>query len=466
MTIPRPCISSRARSRRCARSSPMSPPPMRWRGCPTTCICCRRKVDQLAHSPGHGDALAMLEQRIAALTSTIESREQQRPAESSGHYEFLESAIRALTERIDRMPVGNDNASAFAHLEQRVSYLLERIEAATDPRGSATISAGSRTRCRISSAISKPSTPTSPRSPTTAGSPLAPPPQIGYRLVDIVKRELSDIRFSQVETDRRTQDALETVHSHARPCRRSPCHDRRRSAQRPRSLQRRRRCRWLRAGDADAAACPPAPVYVEPVYVDRSSRRRGWRCRSRSRNCPIRPRQTQFSAPAEEHFVAAPRDFHAAARRASAVDCRRRCRQRRARSAKSSAARQFARRDRVRSAAGSSARAWHRPESADVLTVGAHRSLRGSARRDRRTAQRADEHVELHRRRAPRRPSGRRRARRTTRRSARRLPPRPSPRKAKESRRTSPRTSRAPPAPKARASPRKSARCWSARASW
>ena len=30
------------------------------------------------------------------------------------------------------MPVGNDNASAFAHLEQRVSYLLERLEANSD----------------------------------------------------------------------------------------------------------------------------------------------------------------------------------------------------------------------------------------------------------------------------------------------------------------------------------------------
>ena len=34
------------------------------------------------------------------------------------------------------MPVGNDNASALAHLEQRVSYLLERIETSTDPRAS------------------------------------------------------------------------------------------------------------------------------------------------------------------------------------------------------------------------------------------------------------------------------------------------------------------------------------------
>ena len=32
-------------------------------------------------------------------------------------------------------------------------------------------------------------------------------------VVDIVKREMSDIRFSQSETDRRTQDLLEAVHN-------------------------------------------------------------------------------------------------------------------------------------------------------------------------------------------------------------------------------------------------------------
>src|SRR6201999_845561 len=91
------------------------------------------KVDQLAHTAAHGDALAMIEQRIAALTSSIESREQYRPVENNN--EYIENAIRSLSERIDRMPVGNDNAAAFAHLEQRVSYLLERVEAATDQRG-------------------------------------------------------------------------------------------------------------------------------------------------------------------------------------------------------------------------------------------------------------------------------------------------------------------------------------------
>ena len=87
------------------------------------------KVDQLARSETNSDSFAILEQRIAALTSTLESRERPAPSESTEH---IEGALRALSDRLDRIPVGNDNASAFAHLEQRVSYLLERLEANTD----------------------------------------------------------------------------------------------------------------------------------------------------------------------------------------------------------------------------------------------------------------------------------------------------------------------------------------------
>ena len=108
------------------------------------------KVDQLARREGNGDSFASLEARIAALTSSLETRE--RPA-NGGNTEHLEGALRALSDRFDRMPVGNDNASAFAHLEQRVSYLLERIETRAIPAPA--ISAGSRTRCRTSCAISK-----------------------------------------------------------------------------------------------------------------------------------------------------------------------------------------------------------------------------------------------------------------------------------------------------------------------
>ncbi len=85
----------------------------------------------MRRAEGNSDSFAILEQRIAALTSTLESRERPAATENSEH---LEGALRALSDRLDRMPVGNDNASAFAHLEQRVSYLLERLEASSDHR--------------------------------------------------------------------------------------------------------------------------------------------------------------------------------------------------------------------------------------------------------------------------------------------------------------------------------------------
>src|SRR6266702_817615 len=83
------------------------------------------RVDQLSRREGNHESLASLEQRIAALTSSIETRE--RPA-ASDNSEVIEGALRNLSERLDRIPVGNDNASALAHLEQRVSYILERLE--------------------------------------------------------------------------------------------------------------------------------------------------------------------------------------------------------------------------------------------------------------------------------------------------------------------------------------------------
>jgi localization factor PodJL len=72
------------------------------------------KVDQLTRSEGNSGSFAMLEQRIAALASSMESREQPGSRDST---EQIEGALRTLTDRIDRMPVGNDDASAFAHLE-------------------------------------------------------------------------------------------------------------------------------------------------------------------------------------------------------------------------------------------------------------------------------------------------------------------------------------------------------------
>jgi localization factor PodJL len=165
------------------------------------------KVDQLAQAGANSDSFAILEQRIAALTSTLESRE--RPA-ANDHSEYLEGALRALSDRLDRMPVGNDSEAAFAHLEQRVSYLLERLETSSDHRagnlgrvedGLQDILRHLENQHASFAALTENTRNTSPPQPMDPG------------LVDIVKRELSDIRFGQSETDRRTQDSLETVHN-------------------------------------------------------------------------------------------------------------------------------------------------------------------------------------------------------------------------------------------------------------
>ena len=169
------------------------------------------KVDQLSRFDGNSDAFGMLEQRLAALTSTLESR--QAPA-ASDNSEYLENALRTLSERLDRIPAGNDNASAFAHLEQRVSYLLERLEASGDRSAAPAIDLG-----RVEEGLhdilrslerqhaSLVALADSNRNSTDTAQPM------DSGIVDLVKRELSDIRFSQSETDRRTQDSLETVHS-------------------------------------------------------------------------------------------------------------------------------------------------------------------------------------------------------------------------------------------------------------
>uniref|UniRef100_Q07TR2 Sel1 domain protein repeat-containing protein n=1 Tax=Rhodopseudomonas palustris (strain BisA53) TaxID=316055 RepID=Q07TR2_RHOP5 len=160
------------------------------------------KIDQLARAD-NTDSFAALEQRMAALMQSLESRERPAPVDPSPQ---LEGALQALSDRLDHLPVGNDGASAFAHLEQRVSVLLERLEAASDSRGGhlGRVEEGlqdilrhlERQQDSFASALIA----STRNAPDTA-------------LVDNIKRDISDLRLGQSETDRRTQDSLEAVHN-------------------------------------------------------------------------------------------------------------------------------------------------------------------------------------------------------------------------------------------------------------
>ena len=162
------------------------------------------KVDQLSRAGNNSDSFAVLEQRIAALTSTLETRER---AAASENTDQIESALRALSDRIDRMPVGTDNASAFAHLEQRVSYLLERLEASTDNRPSLDLGRVEAGLHDILGYLENQNAALLAQDRRAAAEPA------DSGLIDIVKRELTDLRFNQTEAGRHTQDLLEAVHN-------------------------------------------------------------------------------------------------------------------------------------------------------------------------------------------------------------------------------------------------------------
>jgi localization factor PodJL len=174
------------------------------------------KVDQLARAESYGDSFAALEQRIAALTSTLESRERPPANDRSEH---LEGALRALSDRLDLIPVGNDSSAAFTHLEQRISYLLERLETSTAalaadnrPSNLGRVEEGLHDILRhLEQQQSSFAALTEASRATPAPAPASAPLDNG--LVDTIKRELSDLRLSRTEIDRQTQDSLEVVHN-------------------------------------------------------------------------------------------------------------------------------------------------------------------------------------------------------------------------------------------------------------
>ena len=256
------------------------------------------KVDQLARPDNHSDSLIALEQRIGALMSSLESRDH-RPAPSENS-EQIERALLALSDRLDRMPVGNDSASAFAHLEQRVSYLLERVEASSDPLSSnlGRVEEGlhdilhhlERQNANFADLANNRSEPVAQDS----------------GLADLVKRELSDIRFSQAETDRQTQGSLEAVHStlgHVVDRLSTIEGDLRTVREQPPAPQ----------AFTPAPSPAPEPSYFEPPAIEPEPSFVEEPSPARIAMATHARPETPPALPAEEAFVAAPRDFHAAA---------------------------------------------------------------------------------------------------------------------------------------------------------
>ena len=252
------------------------------------------KVDQLTHHDNRSEAFVILEQRIAALTSALESRERPAAGEST---EQLEAAVRALSGRLDRMPVGNDDASAFVHLEQRISYLLERLEASANQRGGhlGRVEDGLQDILRHLEAQHATFV-------ALAENSRRPAEASEHGLADMVKRGLSDLRFSQSEADRHTQDALETVHN-------ALGHVVDRLAMIEGDL---RSDRNQPAAPQPEAALTPRPARSQPAAPRPEPTRPRPEPAPRLAMAPQQRPELPNPAAAQEHFAAAPREFHAA----------------------------------------------------------------------------------------------------------------------------------------------------------
>jgi localization factor PodJL len=260
------------------------------------------KVDQLARTDGRSDSFAALEQRIATLMSSLESREQRPSAHENS--EQIERALLALSDRLDRIPVGNDGASALAHLEQRVSYLLERLEASGDHR-SGNLGRVEEGLQDILHHLERQQTSFA----NFVANNRSEPAVQDSGLADLFKRELSDIRFSQSETDRHTQDSLEAVHN-------TLGHVVDRLSMIEGDL------RTARAQPPAATAAPgfaaPAPSAPEPSnFAPKPPKPAPAEAEASSLKTPpiavapqIKPGLPN-AAVAQAHFAAAPRDFHA-----------------------------------------------------------------------------------------------------------------------------------------------------------
>lgn len=158
------------------------------------------KVDRIAAASG-ADMLSALERRIALLTDAMESRPQGAPVESAS----LEAAVNALTARIDSL--GSGDSFGMAEIERRISHLLERLET-SEPR----FNNSARVEENLGEILRH--LDYQRQALAGLGEQLSMPAEAVERgIVDSIKRELSDVRGSQADNDRRTQDTLEAVHS-------------------------------------------------------------------------------------------------------------------------------------------------------------------------------------------------------------------------------------------------------------
>jgi localization factor PodJL len=156
------------------------------------------KLDEFANSGGFGESLAALETRIVSLASFLQKRD--RAEGGAGGSEKVETALRALSERIDHLPASSDMPSGY---DARMSNLLDRLEAISN----------NPSLNRVEEGLDDIRRQLDERRSLLATTEDMPSRVLDPSLVDSVKRELADIRLSLTFSERHTLESLEVVNN-------------------------------------------------------------------------------------------------------------------------------------------------------------------------------------------------------------------------------------------------------------
>ncbi len=148
------------------------------------------KVDQAASPPG-GSVLASLEGRIAMLADALEARNQS--GQNVPHE--LETVVKGLIDKIERIQLTRGEHAALGHLEDRIAQLVEKLDA-SDARLNH-LEAIERGLAELLIHLEH------QRMPNLAQAGASPLPE-----VDLLSRDIADLQ----QTEKKTQDSLEVVH--------------------------------------------------------------------------------------------------------------------------------------------------------------------------------------------------------------------------------------------------------------
>jgi localization factor PodJL len=162
------------------------------------------KIDRVLARPAD-DLLKTLDRRINAIAEAIEAVRLEGSRAVPAAFEEL---IRSLNDKIERLQLGRTDQLAIGALEERITRLVEKLDASEARLGH--LGAIERGMAELLVHLEEMRA-TQMAAAATAASPKAAP-AAAAPTVDLLRRDMADIKQTQSASGRRTEESLEAVH--------------------------------------------------------------------------------------------------------------------------------------------------------------------------------------------------------------------------------------------------------------